>query len=125
MFRAWLGASIVWIGAIGALTVPGVYEEWIDKSDETHKVAFYGVKLRKLSKESFSIFLDHRSPYSSRGLRSLGLWEAFAMVSVAGPSWAVVPVILGAFTRWFNGRALLIDWAMGAVSDRRWRLLRT
>jgi len=43
MFRAWLGASIVWIGAIGALTVPGVYEEWIDKSDETHKVAFYGV----------------------------------------------------------------------------------
>jgi len=47
------------------------------------------------------------------------------MVSVAGPSWAVVPVILGAFTRWFNGRALLIDWAMGAVSGRRWRLLRT
>ena len=38
------------------------------------------------------------------------------MVSVAGPSGAVVPVILGAFTRWFNGRALLIDWAMGAVS---------
>jgi hypothetical protein len=43
MFRAWLVPSIVWIVTIGALTVPRVYEEWIDKGDETYKVGFYGV----------------------------------------------------------------------------------
>jgi hypothetical protein len=57
MFRAWLVASIVWIVTIGALTVPRVYEEWVDKSDETYKVGFYGVTTSQaFERELFHFF---------------------------------------------------------------------
>ena len=56
MFRALLVVSIVWMVAIGALTGPRVYEEWVDKSDETYKVAFYGVTTSQAFEREFLYF---------------------------------------------------------------------
>jgi hypothetical protein len=56
MFVVWLVVSIVWIVAIGALTVPRVYEEWMDKSEEPYKVAFYGVTTSQAFEREFFYF---------------------------------------------------------------------
>ena len=56
MFRAWIVVSTVWIVVIGTLTVPRVFEEWIDKSDETYKIAFYGVTTSQAFEREFLYF---------------------------------------------------------------------
>jgi hypothetical protein len=73
MFRGWLVASIVWMVAVGTLTVPPVYEEWIDKSDETYKVAFYGVTTSQaFERELFYFF--------GPPLAILGAWFAVVWI---------------------------------------------